>query len=101
MHRSKHHLPFICSFSDTKKNTNRTTSVQDESRKRELFQALRVAERGGARTRNTETVDGLGEIVSGQEEFVGRHRGHAAAPVGCEGEEERLLAAVDNGDPNL
>lgn len=76
-------------------------SAQDKTRKRELFETLRVAEHGGARTTHKGTNDGLDEIVSGQEHFVERHRDHAAASVGCQGEEERLLTAIDNGDPDL
>eukprot|EP00752_Nemacystus_decipiens_P011413 g10136.t1 len=71
---------------------------EDEDRKRELFETLRVAERDGARATNEDTNN---EIVPGREHRIGRHRAHAAAAVGCEGEEERLISAVDNGDLDL
>lgn len=75
-----------------------------KTREHELFETLRVAQHGDARTtvRDTSGSDGVNEVAFGQEKRVERRRGSAAsAAVGFDGDEERLLRAVDNGDPDL
>lgn len=67
-----------------------------------MFETLRVAEHGGGRTAKGETGDGSDENIFGQEEEINdRRHVPAAASVMLEGEEERLLRAVDNGNPDL
>lgn len=76
------HLPHPFLFS--RKKPKRSRSVQGKFRERELIEALRATEHGGGRTANNDD-----------------RRRHGPGAAVFEGEEERLLRAVDNGDPDL
>lgn len=67
--------------------------VQVNPRERELLETLRVAGRGGGRATHKKAKDGMDDVASGEENHG------PAAPF--EGEEEKLLRAVDNGELDL
>lgn len=81
-----------------------------KSRERELVEALRVGELGGNVTQNG-TKERLDDGVFRHEYEKDDQHGHGAsatdsavaveAATGLVGEQERLLRAVDNGDPDL